>query len=312
MRRLFAFLLTAALAGMAGSASAANPLVDVNWVKANIGKPNVVFLDTRGEGRADYIRAHIPGAIYTDYGKDGWRAKDKNGTPAMLPETPAIEKLIGGLGIGNKTHVVIVPSGTNALDMGTAARIYWTFKAMGHDEVSILNGGWLAYAVVDEKTKQPVNPVETGNNTPKATTFKANVRTDMIPTKGDVKKALDAKTPLVDHRPADFYLGVTQHPLTKRTGTIPGAKNLPEAWITENNSGKFRDKGALEKLYSAAGVPTSGDQIAFCNTGHWAALGWFASSEIIGNKKTKMYDGSMVEWANDPNLPIEAKINVAK
>jgi thiosulfate/3-mercaptopyruvate sulfurtransferase len=309
---LFAFLLTAALAGMAGTASAANPLVDVNWVKANIGKSNVVFLDVRGEGRADYIRAHIPGAIYSDYAKDGWRVKDKHGTPAMLPETPAVEKLIGGLGIDNKNHVVIVSSGTNALDMGTATRVYWTFKAMGHDEVSILNGGWQAYAVIDEKTKQPVNPVEAGNIVPKAKTFKANVRTDMIPTKDDVKKALDAKTTVIDHRPSDFYLGVTQHPLTKRAGTIPGAKSLPEAWITENNGGKIRDKASLEKLYAAAGVPTSGDQINFCNTGHWASLGWFASHEILGNKKAKMYDGSMVEWANDPNLPVEAKINVAK
>lgn len=312
MRRLLAIAATAIFVGFANLASAADPLVNVDWVKANIGKPGIVFLDVRGEGRTDYMRAHIPGAIYSDYAKDGWRVKDKNGTPAMLPEPAAVEKLVGGLGIDNGTHVVVVPSGTNALDMGTATRIYWTFKVMGHDNVSILDGGWLAYAVIDEKTKQPVNPVETGNIAPKAKTFKANVRADMIPSKDDVRKALEAKTPLVDHRPSDFYLGVTQHPLTKRTGTIPGAKSVPEAWITQNNGGKLRDKASLEKLYAMAGVPTGGEQISFCNTGHWASLGWFASHEILGNKKAKMYDGSMVEWANDPNLPVEAKIDVAK
>lgn len=312
MKRLIALLLITLMAAAAGTARAADPLVDVNWVKANIGKPNVLFLDVRGEGRTDYMRAHIPGAIYTDYAKDGWRVKDKNGTPAMLPEPAAVEKLVGGLGIDNSTHVVIVPSGTNALDMGTATRIYWTFKVMGHDEVSILNGGWLAYGAIDEKTKQPINPIENGNVAPKPKTFKANVRADMIPTKDDVRKAMEAKTVLVDNRPNDFFVGVTQHPLTKRAGTIPGAKNLPESWITQNNSGRFRDKAGLEKLYTAAGVPTSGEQISFCNTGHWASLGWFASSEILGNKKAKMYDGSMVEWANDVALPVEAQINLAK
>lgn len=311
MRRLFAFALFAALLGLMSTAWAANPLVDVDWVKANIGKPGIVFLDVRPT-RAEYIREHIPGAIYTDYAKDGWRVKDKNGTPAMLPLPDAVEKLVGSLGIDNKSHVVIVPTGTSALDMGTATRIYWTFKVMGHDEVSILDGGWLAYAVIDEKTKKLVNPVENGTTTPKAATFKANVRADMIPSKDEVHKALEAKTMLVDNRPSDFYLGVTQHPLTKRSGTIPGAKNIPEAWITVNNGGKFRDKTSLAKLYSAASVPTGGEQVNFCNTGHWASLGWFASSEILGNKKAKMYDGSMVEWANDPNLPIEAKINPAK
>lgn len=311
MKRLFAFALTATLA-TAGAALAADPLVSADWVKANIGKPNVVFLDVRGEPRAEYLRAHVPGAIFTNYAKDGWRVTDKNGTPAMLPPPAEVEKLVGGLGIDNKDHVVIVANGTSALDMGTATRIYWTFKVMGHDEVSILDGGWLAYAAIDPKTKQPVNPMETGNVAPKPKTFKANVRADMIPNKDDVRKALAAKTPLVDNRPSDFYLGVTQHPATKRTGTIPGSKNIPEAWITMNNGGRFRDKAALEKLYSTAGVATTGEQINFCNTGHWASLGWFASSEILGNKKAKMYDGSMVEWANDASLPLEAQINLSK
>lgn len=311
MRKLFVLTMLAVLVGLTGRSWAAEPLVDVNWVKANIGKPGIVFLDLRGS-KADYLRAHVPGAIYTDYAKDGWRVKDKNGTPAMLPETAAVEKLIGGLGIDNKTHAVLMPMGGNSLDVGVATRVYWTFKVMGHDNVSILDGGWLAYAVVDEKTKQPVNPVANGDTAPQAKTFKASVRADMIPSKEDVKKALAAKTLLVDNRPSDYYLGVTQHPQTKRPGTIPGAKNLPEAWITKDNHGTFRDKAGLEKLYAAAGVPTSGEQVNFCNTGHWASLGWFASSEILGNKKAKMYDGSMVEWANDPNVPIEAKISVGK
>ena len=50
----------------------------------------------------------------------------------------------------------------------------------------------------------------------------------------------------------------------------------------------------INKLYKLAGVPQSGEQINFCNTGHWASLGWFASSEIMGNTNAKLYDRSML------------------
>ena len=51
----------------------------------------------------------------------------------------------------------------------------------------------------------------------------------------------------------------------------------------------------------------SGEEITFCNTGHWASLGWFASHELLGNDKVRLYDGSMVEWSADDSLPMEVK-----
>ncbi len=152
MKRFFAVVFAATMvvvAGAAGAAKAATPLVDVDWMLANQGKPGVVVLDVRGKlggaTKADFIRAHIPGAVWTDYLKDGWRVKDKAGTVGQLAPVDKLEKLIGGLGIGNGDHVVIVPVGGKALDVGTATRVYWTFKVLGHDNVSILNGGMNAY-----------------------------------------------------------------------------------------------------------------------------------------------------------------------
>jgi thiosulfate/3-mercaptopyruvate sulfurtransferase len=63
-------------------------------------------------------------------------------------------------------------------------------------------------------------------------------------------------------------------------------------------------------LFAAAGVPESGTQYHFCNSGHWATLGWFASSELLGNKDAKMYDGSMIEWSNDKSLPMDQQIEL--
>lgn len=315
MKFLATITLAASLSTYSLTASAAEPLVDVDWVKANLNNPDVVFLDVRGriagKSKTDYLRSHIPGAVYTAYMKDGWRAKDKEGTPGMLAPVEKLEALIGGLGIDNDTHVVIVPNGGKAVDVGTGTRIYWTFKVLGHDKVSLLNGGMAAYTKeIDKATKKPINPLEKGAVTVDAKTFKANVREEMLITKADVVKAQESGVAIVDHRPHNQFLGINQHGAAKRPGTIPGASNLPENWLTQNGGGAFRPKNELEKLYAAANVDTSGDQINFCNSGHWASLGWFASHELLGNKDAKMYDGSMLEWSADASLPMEVKVNL--
>ncbi len=288
----------------AGAASAAQPLVDAAWVKDNSTKSGVVVIDTRP--KSAYLRGHIPGAVTTSYGKGGWRVK-KDGVPGMLPGAAALAKLIGGLGIDNNTHVVIAAPGANSSDTGIATRLYWTFKVAGHDNVSILDGGMKGYLSAVDKDKKPLNPLQKGAVAVTAKTFKVSLRRDMIPSTADVKKALDAGVLMVDHRPNDQYLGVNRHPLAKIGGTIPGAVNLPNNWVTKNGGGVFRSKEVLAKLFKAAGVPTTGAQINFCNTGHWASVGWFAASEILGNKDAKMYDASMLGWLAK-NMPTEAKV----
>jgi thiosulfate/3-mercaptopyruvate sulfurtransferase len=306
MRRLFAFLLTAALAGMAGAASAANPLVDVNWVKANIGKPNVVFIDL--QPATDYLRGHIPGAVATDYYKAGWVAERSDKVPEMFPvdNLGKLADMIGKMGIDNNTHVVIVTTGAASPNMAHGTRIYWTFKMLGHDNVSLLNGGMAAYA------KDKSNRLDPGAVTPTPKTFTARPRKEMLATMDDVKKAVaGGQATLVDNRPEDLYAGITQSPKTKQAGTLPGARNIPTSWLTVNNSGQLRDRAQLEKLYKLAGVAaTSGEQIYFCNTAHLSSLGWFVSHELLGNKQAKLYDGSMAEWTILQGGPVEQKVKL--
>jgi thiosulfate/3-mercaptopyruvate sulfurtransferase len=200
--------------------------------------------------------------------------------------------------------VVLVPQGNTALDVGQATRVYWTFKVLGHDKVSILDGGIATYS---ENEKAPMKQ-GLEKATPK--TFKPNVRKEMIVTMDDVKKARAAGTLLVDNRPEDQYVGIARHPKAPVSGTIAGAKNLPNQWLTKNGGGQFRSKAQLEKLYAYAGVPTAGEQVNFCNTGHWASVGWFVSSEILGNKQAKVYDGSMVEYTIRKGEGVEAKVKL--
>jgi thiosulfate/3-mercaptopyruvate sulfurtransferase len=284
-----------------------SPLVDANWVKVNSCNKGVRVLDIRnaldGGSKTSYMRGHIPCAVYTDYLKGGWRTL-VNKVPGQLPPTTKIEKLIGNLGIDNNTHVIIYHAGKNALDLGSATRVYWTMKVLGHDQVSILNGGLKAY------TANKKNKLEKGNNKVQAKTFKASLNQDLITNKTDVLEASKNGVILVDNRPDHQYRGINRHPKSKRNGTIPSAKNLPESWMTENGGGKFRNADTLRKLYAIAEIDTGKENINFCNTGHWASVGWFVGSEILGNKKVKLYDGSMVEWSADKSLPMNLEIKL--
>ena len=159
MKKFCSFVISLMLFSLiTSSLYAATPLVDAVWVKDQIGKEGVVMLDLRTP--ASYKKGHVPGAVYTNYSKDGWRVKNSEGIAGMLPPVEQISNLIGSLGIGNQDHVVLIPYGTSSSKMGTATRIYWTFKVLGHDKVSILNGGMAAY----KKAKKPAFPIVTVPN----------------------------------------------------------------------------------------------------------------------------------------------------
>ena len=305
-RRLLIGALIASLAFIApganpGHARAASPLVDVAWLDANGARADVVVLDVRnrigGATARTYRAGHVPGAVYSDYLRAGWRAT-VDGVPGQLPAVADLERLIGGLGIGNDSHVVIVAGGVSANDMSSATRVYWTFKVLGHDAVSILDGGYRAYAAA-----RP-GAVETGWNEPVAKVFKARPRPAMVADYRDVMAARAAGTALIDARPPGFYRGKRRSRAVARAGTIPPAVNVPEGALTADD-GRFVGPDRVAALLRAVGLGVDDPAITFCNTGHWASLAWFAESEILGNKKVRLYDGSMADWAHRADLPVE-------
>lgn len=292
--------LLIALAGAAAAAHAAeaSPLVSVDWLSQHRADPQVVVLDIRsaidGGGAEAYARAHIPGSVHSDYDKGGWRVT-RGGVPFMLPTVPELEKLIGELGIDEDTHVVVVPAGVHNTDFSSAARVYWTLKVAGALRVSILDGGFAAWANAQQ-------PIESGQSRPTPKIFTATLDKSRIAETVDVERIEQyGGASLVDARPASFFNGKDKAPAAQAYGHIKGAINVDNASFYDAGTNRLKPTAELERI--AAQIP-EGPAVSYCNTGHWAATDWFVLSEILGRKDVRLYDGSMVAWTAKAERPI--------
>ena len=277
----------------------ATPLVTAEWLKAQAGNENVVILDIR-DNVADTDLGDLPyiaNAVVAPYGSAGWRTESE-GVPGQIPSPEQIASLIGGLGIDADDHVVIVPWGTDSSEFGGATRVYWTFKYLGHDAVSILDGGWRQYdAQGGERVAEPATPV--------AVEFAYEIQPELRATTADVEVALADGIKLIDGRPEEQFLGQSKSPVVRVEGTIPGAQNIPHSKFYSAEFASFALPETVKALTESVGLAADEENIVFCNTGHWASIAWFALHEVGGNANTAMYDGSMAEWAADPARPIQ-------
>ena len=299
-RSLVSFAAVVVVAGPA-LASEVEPLVDTAWLAERLDDPNVIVLDIRnridGGSAETFALGHIPGAVHSDYASDGWRA-ERNGVVGMLPPIEDLERLIGGLGIDNDDHVVVVPAGTSSSDFGSATRVYWTFQVLGHDAVSILDGGFAAWKAAGLDVAQ-------GSDAPAPARFVADFQPHLLATPDDVRAAMaSGDAVLIDARPAEQFAGDAAHPRAARPGTLPDAVNLPQASLVAPAGDQAIRGSALDDLLARAGITPATTQIAFCNTGHWASIAWFASSELAGHPDVRLFDASMVGWTADADNPV--------
>ena len=155
------------------------PLVTPQWLEENRKSDGLRILDLQSP--QGYQRAHIEGAVNTSYAQ--WRQPNGTGLKKMLPDQAYLEALIGTLGIKADTHVVLAPIGINPSEVAVATRIYWTFKTLGHEKVSILNGGLIAYSQL------PNAKFVTEPFAPAPTSYKAKLNMAMAPNGDDVNRA---------------------------------------------------------------------------------------------------------------------------
>ncbi len=211
----------------------------------------------------------------------------------MLPERADFEKMARSWGVQNGKPIVIVPAGQDATDLNDATRLYWQFKVFGEDNITLVNGGTSAWISEGREVVSGPSKAAEGNWTGRAE------RMDMLATSDDVEKAIANKSSqLVDARNSSQYLGLSKRDVVFGFGHIPGAQNVSsDLFVTAGgDAARMLPTATYRDIFIASGVDPQGPAITYCNTGHLASSAWFVMSEVLGNKHTKLYDGSLHKW----------------
>lgn len=302
MWKPFSRLVAAAIVILAPSAAfAAEPLVSTEWLSAKLGAKDVIVVDLRtkvgGASKDDYLKAHIPGAQWSDY-PGAWRT-ERDGVKGAVPSVEKLEAHLSELGVAEGRTVVLVPVGKGATDLGVATRIYWTLKYLGHDEVSILDGGWKAWL-------EAGLPTEAGEVTPTGDMFVAEPRPEYLIDTAQAAQSLNTGVTFLDARPEAQYRGKEKSGDVARFGRIPGAASLDQNLFYDGARERLKPLAELKAAVPAALAPDA-PIVSYCNTGHWASINWFVLHELLGYQDVRLYADSMAGWTLDPERPVDSE-----
>ena len=283
--------------------TAKNWIVETDWLAAHLGTPGLVVLDatwhlpTAGrDAKAEYLTEHIPGALFFDIDD---LVDEKSALPHMLPSTIKFASRMKKMGVGDGMKIIVYDS----LGLFSAARVWWTFRAMGHKDVAVLNGGL-------KKWKAEGRPLEDG--LPVARTarhFSPLQNSELIRDLDDMKSYVASKSvQIVDARPAGRFEGKDPEPRPGlRQGHIPGSKSIPSALVV-NADGTLKSKAELAALFKAAGIDPAKPVVTTCGSGVTASILALALA-VIGQSNAAVYDGAWAEWGQDTGansaLPVD-------
>lgn len=274
-------------------------LVDTNWLNEQLGDPHLVIFDatwylpvTRTDARQQYLEEHIPNALFFDIDDI---SDISTGLPHMLPNPIKFSSRMRRLGVGDGMRIVVY----DHLDLFSAARAWWMFRAMGVNDVYVLNGGMRKWT--DEN-----RPVDEYPHRPRIERhFTARLTTKLIASQEDVMAAYETgSAQIVDARPVDRFKGIAEEPRPGvRRGHIPKSISIPRTQFL-NADGSVKNNDDIRSVFIEAGVDLDKPVITTCGSGVTAAIPLLALAQI-GHKDHSLYDGSWAEWGANSRLPIE-------
>ena len=243
-------------------------------------------------GYKSYLEGHIPGAIYVHSDKD--LASEKNGRNGRhpLPSIAAWQKTYAALGITPNSRVVIYDNQSCMY----AVRLWWMLKAVGHQHIELLNGGYQIWCQLGYPSEQS----ETFRKAVPETTLTPFMNLVLV---GDVVANLESKNfTILDARSNDRFHGQNET-LDPVAGHIPGALNR---FFKDNlkSDGTFKDPDVLRHEFQSIIGNISSEKIVHqCGSGITACHNMFAM-ELAGLMGSSIYAGSWSEWSSDPSRPV--------
>ena len=279
-------------------------LISTDELARRLGAPGIrvfdctTYLRPRPEGgyavesgRANYDQGHLPGAAFLDLPRD-LSVRDHK-LRFTLPPLDELVRAFAAQGIGHGTFVVLYSHATP----NWATRIWWMLRAVGFDDVAILDGGldkWVA-------EKRPLS-TEPTVHPPATLTLRA--RPEVFVGKDEMLAAIGkADTLTVNALSHEQHRG-SGGVVYGRAGRIAGSSCVPAASLF----GPDRTLKPIAELRAAfEGIGAAPDRriLVYCGGGIAATLDAFVLTALLGHTNVAVYDNSMQEWSNDPSLPME-------
>lgn len=272
-------------------------LVSTEWLARHLKDPDLRILDASWylpdmgrDGRAEYDAQHIPGARYFDIDEISDLRSD---LPHMVPPVEKFMSRMRAMGVGDG-HQIVVYDGAGVF---SAARVWWLFRLMGHDDIAVLDGGlpkWLA----EERPIEDLPPMIRDRH---MTVRRQNHMVKDVTQVSAASKLGDHE--ILDARGPGRFRGEEPEPREGlRSGHIPGSKNVYYRDLLKSD-GTMKDINGLRAVFDAAKVDMSKPVITSCGSGVTAAILSLAL-ERLGKTDHSLYDGSWSEWGQFPTLPV--------
>ncbi|WP_138469021.1 3-mercaptopyruvate sulfurtransferase [Poseidonocella sp. HB161398] len=264
-------------------------LVTTDWLEDHLRDPDLRILDASWympdsgrNGRAEYEKAHIPGARFFDIDEISDLRSDM---PHMAPPIEKFMSRMRKMGVGDG-HQIVVYDGSGLF---SAARVWWLFRLMGKTDIAVLDGGfpkWLA----EKREVEDLPPIVRDRH---MTVSRQNHMVKDVTQVAAASKLGDQE--IIDARSPSRFAGKEPEPRPGlRSGHIPNSKNLHYQLLL-NEDGTMKAPASLRAAFETAGVDLSKPAITSCGSGVTAAILSLAL-ERIGKTDHALYDGSWAEW----------------
>lgn len=277
------------------------PLISVEELTQALaeGSPHLKLLDgtfalpgTSPAPQDNFLKNRIGNAVFFDIDA----IADKNtDLPHMLPTSEDFARAVSDLGISNEDTLAVY--GQSGTVMGPA-RVWWTFRAFGHDRIRVLDGGlprWKALGL-PLNTASPILPAP-GRF---VSTFCPDLVIDQV---GVETICRDRSALILDARAAPRFEGTAPEPRQGlSSGHIPGSVNLPCMDLVDAQTGLMKPPAELRRMFESYGASESIPVVATCGSGVTACMIALALA-VLGRSDARVYDGSWAEWGGG-TLPV--------